>query len=153
MKKLPLIGIAAAIAALAIALSHGWLSETPVNFADPSEPDLVASGERVYQEHCASCHGTNLEGELNWRTPLEDGSLRAPPHDETGHTWHHPDEMLFQITKHGGQSVAPADFKSNMPAFADSLSDRDISGVLAFIKSRWPQEIQNRQAAMNARPQ
>ena len=47
--------------------------------------DLVA-GQRLYGDHCASCHGLNLEGEANWRVRNDDGTMPAPPHDETGHT-------------------------------------------------------------------
>jgi mono/diheme cytochrome c family protein len=36
-----------------------------------------------------------------------------------------------------------------MPAFGQSLSDRDIAAVLAYIKSRWPAEIRERQARID----
>ena len=35
--------------------------------------------------------------------------LPAPPHNETGHTWHHPDEMLFAITKYGREGLDAPD--------------------------------------------
>lgn len=114
---------------------------------------LIAEGEPLYAEFCASCHGANLEGQPNWRTPLPTGGLPAPPHDETGHTWHHADQLLFTITKFGGQQGAPAGFQSNMPAFGDRLSDRDINAALAFIKSRWPASIQARQQRLSQRAQ
>ncbi|WP_419903329.1 c-type cytochrome [Kiloniella sp.] len=112
---------------------------------DPGNEQLVALGRQLYAHECASCHGANLEGEPNWRSPLQDGGLPAPPHDESGHTWHHPDGVLLQITKHGGASVAPEGFISRMPAFGESLSNEEISATLAFIKSQWPQEIRMRQ--------
>ena len=84
----------------------------------------------------AACHGVRLEGQPNWRSQLANGSLPAPPHDETGHTWHHPDQLLFDITKHGGAKNAPAGFVSGMPAFGGKLADRDIWAALAYIKSR-----------------
>jgi len=152
-RSLLIVAAATFVSAAVAAIVFGWLVDSPGVIADPSDTKLVALGDEVYQTHCANCHGANLEGEANWRTPLEDGSLRPPPHDETGHTWHHPDQLLFQITKHGGQSIAPTGFKSNMPAFEDSLTDREIFAALAFIKSRWPQEVQERQAAMNDRAQ
>lgn len=117
--------------------------------ADPSNADQVARGETVYGENCAACHGKNLEGQPNWRVRGEDGILPAPPHDETGHTWHHADKLLFDITKRGGQAVAPPSFKSGMPAFGETLSDGDIWAVLAFIKSRWPEAARKRQEMMN----
>ena len=48
----------------------------------------LENGFNNYQEYCASCHGVNLEGQANWRSRNQDGTLPAPPHDETGHTWH-----------------------------------------------------------------
>jgi mono/diheme cytochrome c family protein len=110
------------------------------------DPALVAQGERLYLQHCASCHGVELEGQPGWQRPLPDGGLPAPPHDPDGHTWHHSDRLLFEITKFGGQALAPPEFKSNMPAFGQTLSDAEIWAVLAFIKSRWPEEIRARQA-------
>lgn len=119
---------------------------TPPVVIDPDNPALVSQGMVVYAEHCSSCHGANLEGEANWQEPLPDGGLRAPPHDATGHTWHHPDDMLFHYTRDGAAAFAPADFVSNMPAFGDRLDDDEIRAALAFIISRWPQEIRDRRA-------
>lgn len=102
-----------------------------------SKPDL-ALGQRIYAEHCAACHGARLEGQPDWRKPLPNGRMPAPPHDESGHTWHHPDEVLFGITKHGLVSpYAPRGYQSDMPAFAGTLSDDEIRAVLAYIESRW----------------
>jgi len=114
-------------------------------YPDSSNKQQIALGQSLYNNQCASCHGENLEGEPNWRSPLADGSLPAPPHDENGHTWHHPDSVLFRITKYGGASVAPEGFNSRMPAFEETLSDEDISATLAFIKSKWPKNIRMRQ--------
>lgn len=119
--------------------------------ADPGDAPLVALGRKVYGTQCASCHGANLEGEKNWRQRLADGGLRAPPHDDTGHTWHHPDRLLFHITKFGGQSIAPQGFKSNMPKFGDKLTDREIAAVLAYIKSTWSKRVRDIQAQINQR--
>ena len=46
----------------------------------------IEIGHDNYQEYCASCHGANLEGQANWPSRNEDGTLLAPTHDETGHT-------------------------------------------------------------------
>lgn len=111
----------------------------------------LARGAEAYAQYCASCHGANLEGEPNWRERKPDGRLPAPPHDATGHTWHHPDAVLFETTKRGTAAVAPPGYESDMPGFADSLSDEEIRDVLAFIRSRWPAEIRARQAAISGR--
>lgn len=64
--------------------------------------------------------------------------MPAPPHDESGHTWHHPDDVLFAIVKDGlVPPYAPRGYESDMPAFAGKLSRDEIWAVLAFIKSHW----------------
>jgi mono/diheme cytochrome c family protein len=97
----------------------------------------IALGEKVYAANCASCHGARLEGQPQWQRRLPNGRMPAPPHDETGHTWHHPDDVLFGITKYGVARYAPPGYESDMPAFAGKLSDDEIRAVLAYIKSQW----------------
>lgn len=137
-------------AALAIAfvVAAVWLlwPSGPSGRADPDNAQQVAHGRTIYQKYCASCHGVNLEGQPHWRMRKPDGKLPAPPHDETGHSWHHPDEQLFLLTKHGLRPpLAPEDYKSDMPGFGGTLSDAEIWAVLAFIKNAWPSEIKARQ--------
>lgn len=117
--------------------------------ADASNNDAVTAGEPLYAEHCASCHGENLQGQADWRVKQADGTLPAPPHDDNGHTWHHADALLFDYTKRGGQAIAPEGFKSAMPGFEGTLSDSDIWAVLSFIKSRWSLKSQIRQGRLN----
>lgn len=113
-----------------------------------TKPDL-ALGEKLYAQHCASCHGANLEGQPDWRKRLPNGRFPAPPHDASGHTWHHPDQVLFAITKHGlAPPYAPAGYESDMPAFGGKLSDQEIRAVLAYIESRWPPEVLKQRAEM-----
>jgi len=121
--------------------------------ADPGDAARVALGERVYVQHCASCHGAKLEGQPDWRRRLANDRLPAPPHDESGHTWHHPDSVLFAITKNGlVPPLAPQGYETDMPAFAGSLSDEEIWAVLAFIKSRWTDpEVRAARAHRSAR--
>lgn len=137
-----------AFAAAAAVLVGGvlWLT---LDDEDPERDEaegLLVAGANLYAAHCASCHGANLEGQDDWRTPLRDGAYPAPPHDASGHTWHHPDSQLFEITKFGGQASAPAGFESRMPGFEGVLSDAEIWAVLEFIKSRWPSREREAQA-------
>lgn len=112
--------------------------------------ELLARGKQLYAVHCAACHGVKLEGQPNWRQRLPNGKFPAPPHDASGHTWHHADELLFNITKNGIEPYAPPGHRSDMPAFRDRLSDEEIRAVLAFIKSTWPEETRKLQAQANA---
>jgi mono/diheme cytochrome c family protein len=111
---------------------------------DPDDPEKVALGARLYAENCASCHGAGLEGQADWRQRRADGRLPAPPHDESGHTWHHPGEQLLGLTKYGPAALVGGDYQSDMPAYEGILSDAEIWAVLSYIKSRWPAEIQAR---------
>ena len=114
--------------------------------------DIIA-GERLYQQQCASCHGANLEGQPNWQSPNDDGVLPAPPHDASGHTWHHDNALLFEYTKLGGRGALAvrgiADFNSGMPAFNGVITDDEIWDILAYIRSIWPEREQNAQASRN----
>ena len=105
--------------------------------ADPRDAQKVALGAKLYAANCASCHGARLEGQPQWQRRLPNGRLPAPPHDESGHTWHHPDDMLFNMVENGVTAYAPPGYQSNMPAFAGRLSDDEIWAVLAYIKSHW----------------
>lgn len=105
--------------------------------ADASDERPLALGKRVYEGLCASCHGAALEGQANWQVRLPNGLLPAPPHDDSGHTWHHSDATLFGVTKYGIAEFNNLDYESAMPVFKDVLSDEEIWAVLAFIKSRW----------------
>ena len=113
----------------------------------------LSAGQILYTNNCASCHGAKLEGQPNWQSPNSDGILPAPPHDATGHTWHHDNELLFEYTKLGGKGALAArgitDFNSGMPAFDGVVSDEDIWDILAFIKSTWPEREQDAQASRN----
>lgn len=98
----------------------------------------IADGARLYALHCAACHGARLEGQPNWRQRLPTGRMPAPPHDESGHTWHHSDEVLFGIAKFGlVPPYAPAGYQSDMPAFGGILSDDELRAVLAYIAGHW----------------
>ncbi len=118
---------------------------------DPGDPAQVALGQRFYAAQCASCHGDRLQGQPNWQTRKSDGKLPAPPHDATGHTWHHGDQQLFQLTKNGLKHMARLGYVSDMPAYEGVLTDRQIWAVLAFIKDSWPADIRERQARIKQR--
>lgn len=144
--------IAFGLAAVAIAgaASLFYFGQPAASYIDPSDTALVARGKTVYMTHCSACHGTALEGQPEWRKRLPNGRLPAPPHDETGHTWHHPDAVLIDIVKNGlvPGRTAPDGYASDMPAYAQILPDDDITAVLAYIKSNWPPEVRAMQKNM-----
>ena len=137
----------AAIAAFAVVLLSG--DRTTAEGLRPDDPSLVALGSEVYLRECAACHGTELEGQANWRQRRADGRLPAPPHDASGHTWHHPDRQLFALTKYGPAALAGGGYESDMPAYEGVLSDEEIWAVLSYLKSRWPAEVRARHDQIN----
>ncbi|TMM51173.1 c-type cytochrome [Sulfitobacter sabulilitoris] len=110
----------------------------------------IALGQTLYDRNCASCHGADLEGQPDWRSPDENGVLPAPPHDETGHTWHHDNQLLFDYTALGGRKALAQrgidGFNSGMPGFEGQLAEDEIWTILAYIRSTWPEHIQKAQA-------
>ena len=111
---------------------------------DPGNTALVQQGQPLYQTHCARCHGANLEGQPEWRTRKPDGRLPAPPHDDSGHTWHHPTPVLVEIVKFGlVPPNAPEGYASDMPAFKNTLDDTQIAAVLSYIQSRWGADVRS----------
>ncbi len=141
---------------LALMAFAGWLwlgYEGPPQdiVLEPDNAEVVSRGRAVYEAECASCHGENLEGQANWRQRGENGRLPAPPHDANGHTWHHVDKQLFELTKFGPAALVGDGYESDMPGYHESLSDEDIVAVLSYIKSAWPPEVRQRHDLLNGR--
>ena len=115
------------------------LAATLASWAQAVAAEEGMGGAALYQQNCASCHGAELQGQPDWRSPGPDGRLPAPPHDATGHTWHHGDDILFRITRDGTAAVVGGGYESDMPGFADALIDAEIRAILDYIKSTWPE--------------
>jgi mono/diheme cytochrome c family protein len=115
----------------------------------PVTAEQIDLGQNVYAANCASCHGAKLEGQPDWMRRLPNGRMPAPPHDATGHTWHHSDRQIFTITKRGIGAVVPG-YESDMPVYQGILSDDEIAAALAYIKSTWPERQRGFQAEVTA---
>lgn len=148
--QLTVIGLAMCLQALSSsAFASAGTDGIQITLQD-TDLAIVASGEKIYQAQCASCHGVQLEGQPDWRQRDAQGLLPAPPHDASGHTWHHADDLLFEITKYGpGAVIGESDYRSNMPSFSNILSDEDIVAVLSFIKNTWPDKERQWQEEVN----
>ena len=152
MKRFVLTGLAGAVALAAVTVWAGSAKEEPLALTvlgEAVDAAMIDQGETIYAENCASCHGTKLEGQPDWRRRLENGRMPAPPHDADGHTWHHADRPLFTITKRGVGAVVPG-YDSDMPAFEGILTDAEIVATLAYIKSTWPERERAFQAEVTA---
>ena len=130
-------------AALFVALA-ACSSEAPATPTAAPVPTVALSaverGERVYDAHCAVCHGANAEGQPEWHVRRSDGTAPAPPLNGDGHTWHHGDGTLYKWIVTGGSYLEGPEipnFKSAMPAFGERLSHGDIVDVITYAKSLW----------------
>lgn len=113
-----------------------------------TNPNAYEVGQAVYAQNCAACHGINGEGQFpdNPRQRDETGRYGAPPHNENGHTWHHADDLLYQIVNEGGMGD-PETFYP-MPAFGELLSQEQIEAALFYIKTFWTEEQRQNQERM-----
>lgn len=139
------VAISVSVIAVAASAAALWFGVLAV-MADAR----VTQGRAVYAAYCAACHGAELQGAPDWQTPLADGRMPAPPHDASGHTWHHSDTEL-RLMVEGGMSALVPGYESDMPAFRDILSPEEIGAVLAYIKSTWPHRERQYQAERSSR--
>lgn len=155
MSSIRWVAVASALVLAALAATIYLTSlEKNAGFIDPSADDgRITLGKTVYAANCAACHGASLEGQANWRERLASGRLPAPPHDKTGHTWHHPDRLLIDMVKNGlvPGRTAPPGYESDMPAYAGILTDEEIVAVIAYIKSTWPPKVLQAQKEVTMR--
>lgn len=100
------------------------------------DADTLALGKQVFDTNCATCHGDDGQGALNWQKPGSDGKYPAPPLNGTGHAWHHPMAALRQTIHNGTIRLG-----GSMPAWKDKLSDQEINAVIYWFQSKWPDEL------------
>jgi mono/diheme cytochrome c family protein len=88
-----------------------------------------AAGAKLYEQHCAGCHGINGEGVPNAYPAL--AGNRAVTMPQTAN--------LVQIVLHGGYAPAtkgnPRPF--GMPPFVLVLADAEIGAVLTHLRQSW----------------
>ena len=97
---------------------------------------IVDLGNKLFQQHCAVCHGSNAEGTREWKKPDANGNYPPPPLDGSAHAWHHSIPQLARSIKEGGIKLGGV-----MPPFGDQLSDEQVLALIAYFQSRWPDEI------------
>lgn len=82
-----------------------------------------ASGEVLYAENCASCHGADLRG-----------TDKGPPHlDPVYAPGHHGDDSFRQAIASG--SVAHHWDFGDMPP-VEGLTDDEVDAIIAFVRER-----------------
>jgi mono/diheme cytochrome c family protein len=102
----------------------------------PRGSAMVARGARLFNEHCATCHGVKAEGAPNWQQRGPDGKFPAPPLNGSAHDWHHSKSALMRTIRDGTARLG-----GSMPAWRDKLADGEIEAIIAWFQSLWPEEI------------
>ncbi|SDF76606.1 c-type cytochrome [Thalassobaculum litoreum] len=121
-----------------------YTNQTAIS-ADHANAAQVGLGHSLYDQHCAFCHGADLVGKPGWDGDYPDGGRPPLPLEGTAPIWRLSDRDLFDVIKFGGQPFSPPSYRNEMPAFEADLADADIWAIIAFIKSRWPEDVHTRQ--------
>ena len=100
----------------------------------PNEPAVVALGEQVYAQNCASCHGVALEGQANWRREMQMVISLRHHMTKQGTLGTTPTRTLL-MTKYGIEEMIGKPYPNNMPAYEDKLTDEEILAVPSYIKA------------------
>ncbi len=150
MRQIVTIGLGVALlGGVSLVFTNGSAEEVD-SILQADGPPTMTLGADLYSVNCASCHGANLEGQPDWRLRGADGRLPAPPHDKTGHTWHHDSDTLLRLTKYGvAKLIDVPSYETDMPIYDEILTDDEILGILSYIKSTWPPEIRDRHDEMD----
>lgn len=77
----------------------------------------IPEGEKIYQQHCSSCHGVDGEG------------VNAPALGNQSALTHNKDEFIRYAIEKGREGTP-------MVSFSNTLSAQQIDDVTAFIRSR-----------------
>lgn len=134
-----LLGLSACDADNGSAAKPQTLSGTDITRVN--NPSQLKQGQAVYKHHCARCHGEKAEGELMWRRPDEQGHYPPPPLDGTGHAWHKSRAALHDIIKNGITMAGNGREESRMPAWGQTLNDKQIDAVIDWLQSLWPEPV------------
>jgi mono/diheme cytochrome c family protein len=104
-----------------------------------NNPRETPEGKELFKRYCAGCHGEDAVGQ-DPNQPAggwdEEENRLAPALNGTGHAWHHPPELLFEYIQQGS-----IDRTSPMPSFGDILNESQISAIVSYFQSMWPNKI------------
>ncbi len=108
-----------------------YLKALPVTPASQQAAQSTAMprGSKLYDKHCAQCHGDNGQGVANAYPALAGNRAVLMPQKAN----------LVQIVLNGGYAPATAGNPRpyGMPPFVLVLTDADIADVLSHIRSSW----------------
>lgn len=122
MRRGLLVGCAAGLAmalAAGAEVNQDWLGKVPAKERARANPyagkAAIAGGQRLFEEHCAACHGVDRMGTAG------KPSLRTPVVEKA------TDGELFWLLKNG-------DLRDGMPSWS-SLPEPERWEIVAFLKA------------------
>jgi len=118
------------VLAMASYLKTQPLTEAAPPPTSPAPPSArSANGEKLYERHCAACHGERGQGVPGAYPALAGNRAVTQPHTEN----------LVQIVLHGGFAPATAGNPRpyGMPPFTLSLNDGELAAVLSHLRRSW----------------
>ncbi len=92
-----------------------------------NHPGTLKNGERIFQQHCAGCHGTSGDG-----LGPDIKELIVPPVNFRAPKSRTKTDMELYLSIKRGVLFSP------MHGWADRLSDQEIRDVLRYIRSLAP---------------
>lgn len=123
---------AADLRAVALYLQQLPRTETPRTAAPAATPAPL--GARLYEKHCAQCHGEQGQG-----IPGRDGQWAYPPLAGNRAVTLASPANLVQMVLNGGFAPAttghPRPF--GMPPFVLTLSDSEVATLLTYLRTQW----------------
>ncbi len=139
LSRKPVFRRVALVLFLLAAVTAAWRltprAQPPAQPSDavPSQPSSLSrveeTGKRLYVAICAYCHGVGGDG-----FGLNAPNLAVPPRDHTDAAYitSRTDEQLFAVIKYGGATQGKS---ALMPPWGGRLSDREITALLAYLRS------------------
>ncbi|GAB1421194.1 hypothetical protein MASR2M15_13420 [Anaerolineales bacterium] len=115
-----------------------WTAPLKPPTVDPQDT-FMAAAQKNYESFCAHCHGYigDGQGASSETKTLALGYKIVPKHDQDGHTWQHPDQLLFESIKYGIEN--PLNLYP-MVEYGSRLEDQEIWGVIEYMKRFWSEE-------------
>lgn len=133
----------ARLAVALAALSVGTLGRA----ASPADREASRSGEQIYADACAACHGARGTGAAR---ALRGFALQPPNFTDCGFATREPNTDWLAMVHRGGPARG---FDPMMPAFGDALTDDEIDRVIGYLRTLcteegWPRGELNLPRAM-----
>jgi mono/diheme cytochrome c family protein len=117
--------------------------QAPLGSDRPLSVESVMRGARLYQEHCALCHGPEAQGHPDWENPQV---AAAPPLNGSGNEWKRKKTDLIAVIKDG----AKRNNEPVMPAWGGRLSNDEVEDIVAWFQALWPMDVYDRWLKVNA---